>query len=179
MARRRRVYRRSRPLKTARYSNETIQSAIDFYLSTADDFANPQFRIPLITSTDAQGMRKAKNFTLRICTNSGAPLCWALVYTPQGTEPKELQFGDTNAVVPMYEPNQNVIISGFTKAGQAQESYHTRLARNLNSGDAIGLVIRQIAPYVPSEDEEPVVNGDFQGFYRCQVCLQLNYAISY
>lgn len=165
---RRRRYALSRPVKTAKYSNETFAAlaSVNTTLATPLDYY-----CLLSESTPVLGTRKAKNFTLTLVTNSPVPFFFALVYVPEGTSPGLLNAGtsiDTSGVLisaSMYEPNQNVIMSGsFGGPNSTIERYKTRLARNLNSGDSIMLVLKNLDQ---GEDD------------NAQVAIQLNYAISY
>lgn len=132
-----------RAYKTVRYSNETVDIAIDVPLKSTGTTGTGYFT--LIKSTDIQGMRKAKNFTLTFANNSPVPIQWALIYAPQGfpDESFSLNIG-VDSPASLYEPNQNVIMSGTTWKECPQNKFTTRLARNLNSGDSILLIIRQL-----------------------------------
>lgn len=161
MVRRRRsrsVYSR-RPVKSVKYSNETqtFNASIDVSTSVPVNYAQP-----IVVPLAQQGTRKVKNFTLTIATDSASPILWALVYVPEGTKVSSIPFPDGN-IVSLYEPNQNVIMSGMVSDDNFSR-VRSRLARNLNSGDAIYLMFRS-------------------NFYESegQVNLQgvLNYAICY
>ena len=155
-----RSYRRSRPLKTVKYSNETYNATVNFNLD-----AGVQASAALISAIDTQGTRKAKNFTLRFVFGGNVPLVFAMVYLPQGQQPGNLTLGTVQQPASLYEPNQNVILSGYIVSHQNQApSFRTRLARNLNSGDSICLIIRTV-------DGSPINNASLG--------IILNYAISY
>lgn len=168
MPRRRRSRRVNlyRPLKVAKYSNETYAFA-----STMSSSQPGQYPVILTKSTDILGTRKAKNFTLSLCVAQDLAVVFALVFVPQGTTPSSIEIGttvDTGVLISdsLYDPNQNVILQGVTaglSSGVAR--YKTRLARNLNSGDAIYLILYPL--FWPSEVTQAVVYGT------------LNYAISY
>lgn len=133
-----------RAYKTIRYSNETVSLASDITLNTDPVKATTQ-HFALIKSTDVQGMRKAKNFTLNIACDSPEPFQWALVYVPQGFPEKSLTIDiGVNSSASIFEPNQNIIMSGTTWYNCPQNKFTTRLARNLNSGDAIYILLRQL-----------------------------------
>lgn len=169
----RRTGRYTRRLKTVKYSNET--RAFNFEYT----FDGNQKAVSIITVNSEQGMRKAKNFTLNIGANNlnigGAvssehvPIAFALVYVPQGTTPSVIAFGTESqgviSTTSLYEPNQNVILSGMIMPGDTSRTFYSRLARNLNSGDAIGLCIRS------------PINGGATA--KSQVVCSLNYAISF
>ena len=178
MARR---YRRSRTytrrLKTVKYSNETRS----MYFTYAFNMSN--VKVPMITEVNTQGMRKCKNFTLNLGANAilhnntkfdqQVNIFFALVYVPQGTEPSDIGFGYatenqgqvTWTNVSLYEPNQNVILSGMITSGEPAKTFYSRLARNLNSGDGIALIVR--SPINAGADYESTLNAT------------LNYAMSY
>lgn len=140
MARRyRRTGRYSRRLKTVKYSNETMSATAEMTTGNA---------LVMVAATTVQGMRKCKNFELKINMESveAAPeantICYALVYVPENTDPNDLVYGTTNAAN-LYQPSQNIIMSGFAKPGLNYVNINrTRLARNLNSGDSIQLLIK-------------------------------------
>ena len=54
------AYGSRRPLKTVKYSNETSNITSSFKLT-----AGSQINAPLISSSSIQGIRKAKNFSLK------------------------------------------------------------------------------------------------------------------
>lgn len=144
--RRRRYYPIQRSIKSVRYSAENYDSFYSVNLQT-----DTQYNIPFVYATELGGMRKAKNFTLNFDTTSEIPFLFALVYLPQGTTINTLNLVGENAshnpqAGSLYEPNQNVILSGtFGGPGTSHSKYFSRLARNLNSGDAILLIYRPVA----------------------------------
>lgn len=153
-----------RAYKTVRYSNETISFATDLELKQTGETGTAY--ATLIKSTDIQGMRKAKNFTVTFANNSTVPIQWALIYCPQGFPETALTLDiGVEAAASIFEPNQNVIMTGVTWATAPQNKYTTRLARNLNSGDSIVLLIRQLI----------VQQGLPQ---KCHFLCTLNYAIT-
>lgn len=179
---RKRRYAIARPLKTAKYSNETYSTT---YAGIVNPLGHSQEAVSMIPDTTVLATRKVKNFTLRIGlpelhllttptpTNTNANFCvlWALVFVPQNTEPQALQFSDPTAADPVsisiYEPNQNVIMSGMFTDFQTY-TYKTRLARNLNSGDTVALVTNFF---------NYGATGTPQMSYS--IAAVLNYAISY
>jgi hypothetical protein len=117
----------------------------------------------IVAPSTAQGVRKVKNPPLRIVTsapNPSTPILWALVYAPQLT-------AGTAGVVPVsiFEPNQNVIMSGWLSALGTHDpvTFKSRLARNLDSGDQIVLLL-----YNPRPDPTTVA-----------IAFSLNYTICY
>ena len=161
---RRRSYRISRPLKAVKYSSETYSAA-----ASAQYQAGTLYTSTAIPQTDVLGTRKCKNFTLTICQKheTDTPMYFALVFVPQGTNPSNLNIGNTfnnDSLVPAsyYEPNQNVILQGFVDNAQVYR-FKTRLARNLNSGDTIMLIWKPFADFASN----------------CLFSYTLNYAMSY
>ena len=160
----RRRYSTRRPVKPVKYSNETYNVCARISFT-----ANQQINSLMIPAITAQGMRKCKNFTLRIFWGNTAPLLWTLVYLPEGQSPSPMNRGVTveNQTIiagSTYEPNQNVIMSGLV-SGLQPETFRTRLARNLNAGDAIVLCMCLTDPTITTTDSEFSAN--------------LNYAITY
>ena len=98
--------------------------------------------VVVVPAVTMQGMRKVKHLTISLASQSEAfdALWWALVYVPQGTAVGDLSVTSGTS---LYEPNQFVMNCGcfdFT-AGPVRVS--SPVSRNLNSGDAIYLVLRQ------------------------------------
>lgn len=168
----------TRRVKTVKYSNET------YNFTDAIDVAAPSVKTvaysTVISAIDQQGVRKCKNFELSLtgtpfvpnnAQNSAeaVPVFWALVYVPQGTQPSQINIGSNDAPASLYEPNQNVIMSGVWP-GDLTAPYvkRTRLARNLNSGDSIAFVLA----VPPFKDDDSV-------HYEKNIAMTLNYAISF
>lgn len=164
-----RSYRRnSRSIKKVKYSNETMQM-----IATPNASAiNGGGFLCMIPATDVAGVRKVKNFDITFTYDTfTAPVMWALVYVPQGMSHVALtrptQYSDQNtAPSSLYEPNQNVIMSGVLPVtANTKIVQRTRLARNLNSGDSIYLYIRS------------VMDDSFEG--SASFMAQLNFAITF
>lgn len=167
----------TRRVKTVKYSNETynFQDALAINSPSVKTVAYST----VISAIDQQGVRKCKNFELTLTgtpfvpnaegPSQVVPLFWALVYVPQGTEPSQINIGSYEAPASLYEPNQNVIMSGCWP-GDLTAPYvkRTRLARNLNSGDSIAFVLA-IPPF---RDDDTVK-------YSKSIAMTLNYAISF
>lgn len=158
---RRRRYAISRPVKTAKYDNCTFAAGFSITGSS-------QHSLSLTTATTVGGTRKCKNFTLSF--NAAVPGFWALVYVPEGNTVGNLNFatpqqeGETaHSSASLYEPNQNVIMSGVTRPTSEVYRVKTRLARNLNSGDGIYFVFRPATTLTESFN----------------VTVSCNYAIAY
>lgn len=102
--------------------------------------------IDVVPETTTQGMRKAKNFTCIVNIASAVPTAevpslpyvWALVYVPAGTTASYPSVDQSS----LYEPNQFVIACGSGDLSSQALRVFSPLARNLNSGDKIQLVIR-------------------------------------
>jgi hypothetical protein len=145
MPRRFRRYARSaRAVKPIRYSNETGAAQTGGTIPGHTTLVSV-----LVAPSTSQGVRKVKNPTLRIVTtapNPTTPLLWALVYVPQGFPQTALKLtsatgGDTP--ISIFEPNQNVMMSGWLNDLGSHDpvTFRSRLARNLDSGDMIALLI--------------------------------------
>lgn len=166
---RRRSSRRSvvRSVKPVKYSNETYCQSVPSTIPVS--IWNNTVTINLVPSSATAGMRKAKNFTLSMqYTPFTAPVAFALVYVPEGLDPQELNRAawsdEQTSPVSLYEPNQNVIMQGLLPVEcNGRMEFKTRLARNLNSGDSIFLLLRGIADITTSPS------------FSCQ----LNFAICY
>lgn len=156
MPRRYRKYRRyNKILKSTKYSNETYGTKITLENDTAGFAIDHVEMIPTVTGN--LGTRKVKNFTLRFIADQAlrtnatgttlerSKLAFFLVYVPEGTEPSIPNFGIADNPLSCYEPNQNVILSGMVDSNQVY-SYKSRLARNLNSGDTISLILAALTP---------------------------------
>lgn len=163
-----RRYRRSfKPtLRKVKYSNETMTCSFAF--DNPSNSLSVQKGIALIPELPGQGMRKVKNFSISISgTSAYVQFAYALVYVPQGTQPTALGLGSTENAASLYEPNQNVIMSGLINngIGNGVVRNYSRLARNLNSGDQICIILRPL-------------NGHDQASQSLFV-VSLNYAICY
>lgn len=166
----RRRYRLTRSLSVrvprTRYSNETMNSTNTLnFTGTGSTNIQP---IVLVNPISQQGVRKTKNYTLSLyCSKIGEntpPLQFVLVYVPEGTTPSALNIGTNSATTSLYEPNQNVILQGSILAGGSiVQRFSTRLARNLNAGDSIQLIIQN----------PQGINGN------ATLQTQLNYSIAY
>lgn len=94
----------------------------------------------VVPATTVKGMRKVKHITVQMAsTSEPAPICyWCIIYVPEGTTPNVIQAtGDS-----MYEPNQYVMAAGVFDFNAGPLRIHTPLARNLNAGDAIALLVK-------------------------------------
>lgn len=174
--------KRSRSYKISRrhlskYSNETYGGV--FWINNT--FNNGVYAKPeIIPATTILGTRKAKNFTIDIYCSystetedgtvsaSSTTLFWALVYVPEGTNAGNFSFVPVNSndYLSFYEPNQNVIMSGIVDSSHVCR-LKSKLARNLNSGDTITLIV-----YDPRA-------GSATHSYVLNVGYTINYALSF
>lgn len=140
------------------------------WATTTDAFLNRQALIPIVQSTTQEGVRKAKNLSISIATpatdNPNNALnnqyYWALIYNPEGTTPNELA-----STGQLYQPSQYVISSGIVTAEQGKIRISSRLARNLNQGDSIYLLIGTNSNYLSTSDE---VSTRFYYLVRYAIC---------
>ena len=103
-----------------------------------------QTNVQLVDSVTMQGMRKVKHLTLSLTavttnttdTDGCGPIYWAIVYVPQGTNVGALSLNNS-----LYEPNQYVMNCGVVDPSAGPIRFSSPVARNLNSGDAIYLVM--------------------------------------
>ena len=133
----RRPYKRARYGKPIKYSVQ--QKAVEFSTATQDITA----KVEIVPGTDVEGMRKVKHLTVSLAPDTDGILSfyWALVYVPQGTTPGDINV--TSALTAaMYEPNQFVMNCGVVSSGAGPIRFNSPLARNLNDGDAIYLLVR-------------------------------------
>ena len=100
----------------------------------------------IVPPVATQGMRKVKHLIVDLAatgaTASNVDMFWALVYVPQGTTPNTITVASTaGSSAPMYEPNQFVMACGVMDFSAGPTRIRTPLSRNLNSGDAIYLIL--------------------------------------
>lgn len=160
MAPRRTTRAPKRAIKRVKYSNETFSNAITVTApASSGDLCN-HYWIPVITPSQVAGMRKAKNFTVNITCIPPVlegigqiPIIMSalLVYVPEGTSPSEPNYSALSepaeypvpaTLTAVYKPDQNIIMSkigNITSTGTI--TMRNRLARNLNSGDAVGVIL--------------------------------------
>jgi hypothetical protein len=161
-------YRSSRPVKSVRYSNETsCVQAPAFTLG-----AGATVNTTIISAVVSQGTRKTKNYTLRLQSNllPASAVIWAILYVPQGFPDNAIVLHksapDVTPPASLFEPNQNVIISGYLPTGnEGSVTYRSRLARNLESGDRL-----VIAVYNPHSTA---------GLEDLQLGFTFNYVVAY
>lgn len=169
----------SRRYKKVRYSNETSTFNIQTNIASQSTASFPLYGASLgktlVSAAQIQGTRKVKNMTLSISTSQiSVPILCTVIYVPQGTEAGSLSINPSGGPNPssLYEPNQNVIMQFVLNPvyangeGSCVQRFKTRLARNLDSGDSIKLVM------APST----ALAADLDNF---KVSGTFNYAISF
>ena len=133
----RRYYRRTyyRPYtKKTKYSREN--KSFSFEVENANVTGNAA----IVPATDLEGMRKIKHITISLTSSTDAPFRYAIVYVPQGTTVGTINQG--TSALSLYEPNQFVMSCGTIDPDAGPIRIYSPLARNLNSGDAIYLLVR-------------------------------------
>ena len=102
--------------------------------------------VSVVPSTVVEGMRKVKHLTVNATVQGESDaFYWALVYVPQGTTPSVLNIAHSAAPnTGMYEPNQFVMNCGVVDGTAGPIRFGSPVARNLNDGDAIYLLVRPI-----------------------------------
>lgn len=121
-----------------------FQSWIEVAGDGTNTASSRQFLISIIPPITAQGMRKVKHITLTFSnsyTGENFPMLYTLVYVPEGYTPNPIAFPLAGRAMSMYEPNQFVMSSGVLDFSGGPLRIRTPLSRNLNSGDAIYLVL--------------------------------------
>lgn len=174
-----------RAIKRVKYSNETFANAVTVTaLPLTSEIGAKNYWIPVITPATIAGMRKAKNFTITIScippviSSVKLPIIISamLIYVPEGTSPSPPEFNflpePSNFPTPatlnaIYKPDQNVIMSkigNITETGNI--TMRNRLARNLNSGDQVGVLLTVFKS----------INSESQQF---AAIVNANYAVTY
>ena len=141
----RRLFRR-RSVNRDKYSIENTSvyfpSSWTEFAATTDTPVTLQTSIPVLPPSDVQGMRKVKHLTLSFsCEQNQVPVFYALVFVPQGYDPNTLQIPKPGFAISLYEPNQYVMSSGVLDFTGGPLRVRCPLARNLNSGDSIHLIL--------------------------------------
>ena len=145
----RRYYKRPRFNKDKYSVEQTIirtTDTSDWTPVETNEQISYQVNYPVVPAVDTQGMRKVKHFQLTFTNGSAAnsyaePIYYALVYVPGGYTPNNLNLGPPGLPFAAYEPNQYVLSQGWLDFDGGPLRINTPLSRNLNSGDAIGLVL--------------------------------------
>lgn len=122
-----------------KYSIEQTAGSLTINANTQDGY------IVVVPPADLQGMRKVKHISIQMAdrlagTQNVTNLTWAIVYAPAGMTPNILM---PNGAQSLYEPNQYVMSCGVFDFSAGPLRISSPLARNLNSGDQIVLVVKQ------------------------------------
>ena len=135
--------RRYRPYsKKDKWSVETKSVAIETNVS-----ATESTHVLIVSPSDTEGIRTVKNLTF----SCSVPISfrWIIVFVPRGTTVGTLNQNPTaggpehgRSIVSIYEPNQYVMAAGTYDPGAGPNRIFCPLARKLNSGDGIYLLIR-------------------------------------
>ena len=141
-----------RPYKRPRYGKKLKYSVQQKCVTVTTPDASATGKVEVVPGTDVEGMRKVKHLTVSMSPDSTATLSfyWALVYVPQGTTPADINIGSALSGA-MYEPNQFVMNCGIMSTGAGPIRIYSPLARNLNDGDAIYLLVRSAQDVGPTE----------------------------
>lgn len=142
------------------------------WTTTSDTYLNRQALIPIVNSTTQEGVRKAKNLSISIATPadissvpSNGSFYWALVYLPEGQTASEL-----SSTGQLYQPSQFVISSGIVSAEQGKMRISSRLARNLNQGDSIYLLLGTNSNFIYSNTTSTPETRRFNYLVRYAIC---------
>lgn len=167
-------YPRRRIIKTYKKNKWSVEQIPGFiqgagWSSTSDEYLNRQALIPIVKQTTQEGVRKAKNLSISIATPVlsnvdyvNAPFYWALIYLPEGQTPNEL-----SSTGQLYTPSQFVINSGIVTSTQGKMRIASRLARNLNQGDSIYLLLGTNVASLPTNQN---ANNRFTYLVRYAIC---------
>ena len=135
---------RRAPRRTIKSYNRDKYSRENFRVSivTGQDQVNALWQggQVVVAPTTIQGMRKVKHLTVslsKLSSTTSSPFFWALVFVPQGYSANPLN-GPSQS---LYEPNQYVMACGCIDPEAGPIRIRSPISRNLNSGDAISLVI--------------------------------------
>ena len=132
-------YKRYRGIRRPRAKYSVEQQA-----GTLSVPAASQAYAQVVPDTAIQGMRKVKHLTVSVAAketvvpSSQSLAYWALVYVPQGTSVNSLSVTGTTG---LYEPNQYVMNCGVVDFSAGPVRFTSRVARNLNSGDKVVLIM--------------------------------------
>lgn len=131
-------------IKRDKYSIETtfVNQTITAIPSGATSAATISFKV--VNPVTVQGMRKVKHLEVTLAGNTNSRVVWALVYVPQVDLSLANLTLNTDNASSLYEPNQFVMMSGTTDFAAGMLRFRTPMARNLNSGDAIVLLLKNL-----------------------------------
>ena len=155
MSRNVRKYNGSR--KSNRYSIERVLLnvvGVDpiYNYDPADEQSHPpegelptvNYGLPIIDPTTVQGIRKMKNLTITFTSKTTSLYFYSIIYVPQGHSVSTISLPDSGHASEVYPANQYVLSSGWLSFTGGPCRIFTPLARNLNSGDTIYLVLSTI-----------------------------------
>ena len=134
-------YRRRRTWRVRRAAKYSIQQkALQFAAAQGQTTT-----VAVVPSTVVEGMRKIKHITVNATVQGESDaFYWAIVYVPQGTTPNAIQISTSATSPGMYEPNQFCMNCGVVDGTAGPIRFGSPVARNLNDGDAIYLLVRPI-----------------------------------
>ena len=114
-----------------------------------------QFPIDIVPPVSFEGMRKVKHITVSFAStgNNSTPIYYAIVYIPQGYSSVPLAIPVNGGAVNNYSANQFVLSSGVLEFDGGPLRISSRLSKNLNSGDRIGLILATAASYDQATQE--------------------------
>jgi hypothetical protein len=131
-----------------RYKRPRSKYAIQQKAFAFESGVNTTSQVEVVPATLVEGKRKVKNITVSatVDSSSAVPIYWALVYVPEGTTPGGLNIATTaGQLTALYEPNQFVMNCGIADPSAGPIRFWSPLARNLNDGDTIVLLVRHQA----------------------------------
>ena len=137
-----RYYRRRRYRPYPKKKWEVQNKAVTIQTAAGVEDPVTHAEIPLFEASGSEGRRTIKNISVQLTT----PISfrWAIVYIPQGTPVGQLLQQPPSSAISIYEPNQNVMAAGAYDSGAGPNRIFTHLARTLNSGDRVYLMISGI-----------------------------------
>lgn len=138
--------------------NTPALSLWDTVQGDATHATNHQYAAMMVPPSDTEGMRKVKHLTLTFSNGAASeeniPLLYALVFVPSGYVANKIQYPAGGNATNLYDPNQFVMSCGVLDFSGGPLRIRTPLARNLNSGDSIWLVLAGI----PDSADSYIVN---------------------
>lgn len=151
--------RRYNNYRSKKYKWEQVQ--VSTRLTIAN---NEQSSVPVVPPDSMNGVRGVKHLKITLLSpftgvsnppaiTAAIQFYWALIYVPEGYSPQELTVPqNANSSAPLYSANQFVMASGIQSITSEPVTLRSPLSRNLNSGDAIFLVIHAISEASPATD---------------------------
>lgn len=125
---------------TTRYTGATKYTT-ETKAGTTHIAADDQAELEIVPAAGVTGVRKVKHVTITLGTDTPASYCfYALVFVPEGTDPLNMSTQQAGGAS-IYEPNQHVIARGIMQFQSGNNRITTPLARNLNAGDRIYLLL--------------------------------------